>query len=354
MNVLWLAVADARGHLMRALLCRRALAERGVAVDIVTTGSDGARFAEAMGSAANVAFDAWRVAFDESQRIDRRRTRRRAVRYVLDPRLMLRDQRTLRSWNYDVIVNDFHPLLLWERPLGGRVPIVHVHGHNLWRAVARPFASGPANDVTEALLRRLRDRGDAVVEHHPRCTSRSRSGHVVRLPPIGPEPTRPRGEVRDEAGITSEETMAAVYLNPYFRDPEIAAHIERECHQAGVRWIGLAEGFAGRAGWRAYDSDWASTVAAADVLVAPAGMGSISLHQRLGIPLLGLLTDQPEQLANASMLDPRYCRFVSLDAQAPLAKAITETISLPRRTSSAAVVDTWADTFQELVFELAG
>ena len=36
-RLLYLALADARGHLMRAHLLSRALGEAGIAVDIVTT-----------------------------------------------------------------------------------------------------------------------------------------------------------------------------------------------------------------------------------------------------------------------------------------------------------------------------
>ena len=43
-RILYLAVADARGHLMRAHLVRRLLAPVGHRVDVVTTSEEGQRF----------------------------------------------------------------------------------------------------------------------------------------------------------------------------------------------------------------------------------------------------------------------------------------------------------------------
>ena len=54
MKLLYLATADARGHLMRAQLLTHALRAQGVTVDVLTTSDEGARFLAGFGIEAPV------------------------------------------------------------------------------------------------------------------------------------------------------------------------------------------------------------------------------------------------------------------------------------------------------------
>ena len=72
-RIVWLAAADARGHLVRAHLARSLLAPRGITANIVTTHEDGRRFLAALGTPSEVLSPHYGVAFDRWQNMDRRR-----------------------------------------------------------------------------------------------------------------------------------------------------------------------------------------------------------------------------------------------------------------------------------------
>lgn len=357
MRVLWLAVADARGHLMRAHLCRQAMSAHGVEVDIVTTSIDGARFVAAMGSPATVAFDDWRVEFDDTQALRRGVTHRRALRYIVDPRQMLSDRRQLRQTGYDLFVNDFHPLMLCDRALGGDTPVVHVHGVNLWRSISRPFEETSLRRLDQAvtpLLRRLRDRGDAVITHDPSVDCLVRERAQFRLPPIVPSPRRTRRDVRAELGVGTDAPLVCAYLNPYFREPRLAEQIERACAAVGATLYGVGEGMSHRDGWRSFDPNWVDKVAAADCLIAAPGMGSIGLHRTLGVPLLMLLTDQPEQRANATAVAGPTAVAAEFGTTSELpADELARLVTLRGHRQSWSSVSLWTEALLEICGEVA-
>ncbi|MEQ9499845.1 MAG: hypothetical protein RIT81_23405 [Deltaproteobacteria bacterium] len=136
-RILWIAVADARGHLMRAHRARRLLAP-SVEVDVVTTSDAGVAFLAALGTPARVLGRGYALAFDAQQHLERGRTQARLLRYLA--RDALGDVRRLRRWaeHYDLIVDDaLHPATLIASLLFDPevVPIVHVFGTTLREAV---------------------------------------------------------------------------------------------------------------------------------------------------------------------------------------------------------------------------
>jgi hypothetical protein len=145
-RVLWLAVADGRGHLMRAQLMRRLLAPAGIDVDIVTTSRDGARFVDAFDEARSPARPCgvldgeFGVVFDGQQNLRWGRTAARMSAYVGLPWRCRADLRWLerRADGAALVVNDsFHPALLLA-PLVGhplRARLVQVYGESLRTAV---------------------------------------------------------------------------------------------------------------------------------------------------------------------------------------------------------------------------
>jgi len=54
-RILYLALADRRGHLMRAHLMRQALGRVDIGVEIATTGREGVRFLEGLGTPSALA-----------------------------------------------------------------------------------------------------------------------------------------------------------------------------------------------------------------------------------------------------------------------------------------------------------
>ena len=308
MRIVWLAAADARGHLMRAHLLRGLLRRAGIRVDVITTSEQGQAFLAALGTPAEVLSHHYGVAFDAWQNMARAKTERCVLEYLLRPSRAAADRRRLDEACEGAvyIVNDFHPLLLATQP--SVCPVVHVYGENLWRAIEGNFEGrGPAfvDRGFGALMRRLRDWAHARIEHTlaaPSTGDLDAARRTYRLLPAVAAPQGSPAEVRAALGVGRDERLAAVYLNPHFSDPALAAAIELALRAEGFAMHAVGEGFAGRSGWRPYDPSFVDVVAAADVLVSAPGMGAVGHAKLLGTRLLALVTDQPEQRHNLRFL----------------------------------------------------
>ncbi len=313
-RVMWLAVADGRGHLMRAHLMRQLLGRQGVRVDVVTTSPEGARFLEALGTPSQVLAPGFRIVYDAQQNLARRDTERLVLRYLLSPRRIHSDLRGLQPLmeGADLVVNDFHPLLL-ALPMFGQDPhegrVVHLYGQNLWGAFEEHL-HGRAPALVEKLFqqraRRLRSLAFGTVEHSlgvsPGVVER-RAARAVRLAPIVPALSARPEQVRSRLGVGRDERLATVYLNPYFRSPKLGERLERALRARGYRLHAVGEGLQGRPGWRAYEPHLAEVAAASELLVAAPGMGSLGQARLFGVPYLALCTDQPEQAQNLTQLE---------------------------------------------------
>lgn len=294
-RVLYLATADARGHLMRAQLLTHALLERGAEVRVLTTSDEGAVFLGEFGIAAEVLSRHYSVQFDERQNMQRGATDRNVARYLFDPRHMLRDIWRLRRLiaGVDLLVNDsFHPALLVMGCLPGwRHKIVHVYGASLRRALldnfrgrlpgwlARAFAAVIGFELRRARACLQHDFAYAAVER----TAPRRYNLPTPVALAQQAPQAPR---------------AAVYLNPHFRDPRLAEGLEQGLAAAGLDSLRVGEGYAGRTGWLAHDPQWIEAAAGSALIVSAPGMAALSIAQVYGRPILLLVTDQPEQLGN--------------------------------------------------------
>ncbi len=326
MRILWLAAADARGHLMRAHLVRGLLAREGVRVTVVTTSEAGRAFLAALGTPSALLSCHYGVAFDARQNMARARTEACVARYLVEPGRGATDLLWLEALAEGAayVVNDFHPLLLVAGSGAAlRRPVVHVYGENLWRAIEGNFdGRGPAllGRGYGAVVRALRDRAFARIEHtlaaspeaDPGASSRS-----YRLPPVIAAPNRTPAEVRAALGIAPGARLAAVYLNPHFEDPEVATAVERALAAEGFHVHAVGEGFAGRPGWRPYDPSFVDVTAAADLLVSAPGMGAVGQARLLGTPFLALVTDQPEQRANLRFLGGGAPASATVEIDAP-------------------------------------
>ena len=311
MRILWLAAADARGHLMRAHLMRGLLAREGVEVTVITTSEEGRAFLAAMGTPAEILSCHYGVAFDARQNMDRERTEACVLGYLFRPGRGAADLARLaaQARGAACVVNDFHPLLL----LAGSgsalpCPVVHVYGENLWRAIEgnfdgrRPALLGRGYG---AAVRALRDRAHTRVEHTlgvGLAGEHDPARRSYRLPPVIAAPRRAPAEVRAALGVGPRERLAAVYLNPHFEDPAVASAIEGALRAEGIRMHAVGEGYPGRPGWRPHDPSFVDVAAAADLLVSAPGMGAVGQARLLGVPFLALVTDQPEQRDNLRFL----------------------------------------------------
>ncbi len=352
-RVVWLAVSWARGHLMRAQIMRRLLAQRGISVDVVTTSREGVEFLDAFGVPATQLGSAPRVRYDAGQNIRGLSTRAGILRYLAFPGGCLADLRALErlARGAALVVNDsFHPALLAAplvgSPLAGR--IVNVYGQHLRRAVEEMCFGFFGEAFACALGRTL-----ARVEHGL-ATGISPDG-ALRLPAILEAPSRSAGVVREMLGA-AHRPLAVVYLNPHFRSRGLADVLDRTLRGCGFAVHAVGEGFAGRPGWLARDPRLADAVAAADLFVSAPGLGAIAQARTFGTPLLALVTDQPEQRRNVELL-PAGSEAVLLEAPVledrlrDCALRLTQGAPTPRpdpRRCVRRVHARWAGTFTRL------
>src|SRR5262245_24073827 len=84
-EIAYLAVADARGHLMRSHLISQLLARQNISVRVITTSPEGQRFLDELGTESRLISDHFRVEFRPGHVLDRSATERRILRYLIDP-----------------------------------------------------------------------------------------------------------------------------------------------------------------------------------------------------------------------------------------------------------------------------
>jgi hypothetical protein len=364
-RVLYLAVADGRGHLMRAHLMRQLFAGSGLAIDVVTTSAAGQAFLAGLGTPAALLPGGFALLFDDRHHLLARATERHLATYLASPAGLARDVVRLArlAAGTRFIVNDsLHPaaLALGAAPRFVRAPrVVNVQGENLWRATAHNFdgaAPGWASAAFAQLMKALDARAFGGITHSLDDADRfgRGDGDRFRVPPLTAQPRRTRDEVRRALGLSPTDRLAAIYLNPHFRDPRVAAGLESALGAAGFRFYAVSEPYAARAGWRAFDPDFGDAIVAADLLVSGAGVAALEQARRAGVPLLALTGAQPEQALNLAQARAAGISVRAVDAGAPsdLGPAIAALRSgapaRPAPDDAARVRRLWRDAFLSL------
>ncbi|WGS52621.1 hypothetical protein LFL96_31035 [Paraburkholderia sp. D15] len=297
-HIIYVATADARGHLMRAQLLVHALRKAGAQVEVLTTSDAGRRFLASFGIDAPILSQHYAVQFDERQNMLRGATNRNVAHYVFRPTRMLRDIGRLQlvARNADLLVNDsFHPALLFMGMLPGwRRKILHVYGASLKTALLGNFDGVLPRVLGRAFARIVAWQIDAArscIEHDFAYEARD-AADTLRFQLPTP--------VALAAPPSAERTYdAAVYLNPHFRDASLADALRAGLDDAGLSSHCVGEGYTDRAGWQGVDPDWASCAAQARLIVSAPGMAALAIAQVYRRPIMLVLTDQPEQASNA-------------------------------------------------------
>ncbi len=301
LRIVYLATADARGHLMRAQLLVHALRAAGAQVDVLTTSDAGQAFLSAFGIEAAVLSRHYAVQFDTRQNMLRDATDRNVAHYVFRPTRMLRDIARLHAIvrDADLVINDsFHPALLFMGAVPGwRGRIVHVYGGSLRGALTANFNGRLPRVLARAFSRIVDWQIDSAlccIEHDFACDatddvqgSRTRYRLPTPVPVVGEWPA-------------SEPAAAAVYLNPHFSDVALADALSAGLHDAGLAAHRVGEGYAAHDGWTGVDADWPTRAAHAPLIVSAPGMAALSIACVYRRPILLVLTDQPEQASNAA------------------------------------------------------
>ena len=297
-RIVYLATADARGHLMRAQLLVHALRQSGAQVDVLTTSHAGQYFLMGFGIEAGILSRDYAMQFDTRQNMLRNASNRNVACYMAHPAKMLRDilrlRRALRA--SDLLVNDsFHPaaLVMGMLPFWHR-KVVHVYGGSLREAVLSNFDGvkpGYLGRIFRQIVGWQIDAARARFEHDfAYDLANIADGHDCRLP----TPVAIAGRLPDAA-----PTGAAIYLNPHFRDTLLADSLCAGIADAGLAAHLVGEGYASSRGWLAVDPVWATHAAHADVIVSAPGMAALSIALVYRRPIVLVLTEQPEQATNA-------------------------------------------------------
>jgi hypothetical protein len=316
-RVLYLALADGRGHLMRAHLLASALRAWGVEVQLVTTRDEGARFLEALGhDDVHTLPGGFHVPYSGPD-LDMRAAARDIRAYLSHPRRYARDIRHLAMMSRGaLIVNDsFHPAATWLS-MTRRRSVLFVHAEHVRRVT---FARLPrhARRLMKVALKRA-----WVVE-----ASLDPTG-ADQLQPLTAKPRR-WGAPRLEG-----ERRAAVYLNPNLADVARARAIRSALEAQGYEVAGVGPA---AAGLDPVNPRLVDVIADSDVLVAGPGAASCAQAVAFDIPLIALLGDQPEQRANAGVLEARghpvFPASVHDDVGASVAACARAARSVPGRLS---------------------
>ncbi|MBU6959594.1 hypothetical protein KRR23_17875 [Pseudomonas sp. CVAP len=298
-RILYLATADARGHLMRAQLLVHALREAGAQVEVLTTSEQGQRFLQHFGIEAELLSQHYAVQFDSEQNMLRQATNRNVAHYLFRPGRMLRDiirlGRRLRS--ADLVINDsFHPALLYMGMLPGwRRKIVHVYGASLKVALLNNFEGMSPRWFGRLfgwIVGRQIDAARARIEHDFAYeVDDAKAPMLYRLP----TPVALAAELPGQAAAG-----AAVYLNPHFSEPSLADALSAGLGDAGLGAHLVGEGYGGCSDWLGVDPLWASRAAQAQLIVSAPGMAALSIARVYQRPIILVLSDQPEQATNAA------------------------------------------------------
>jgi hypothetical protein len=331
---LFIATADARGHLMRTQLLAHALQAQGAQVSVLTTSDEGAKFLADFGISAPVLSRYYTVLFDTQQNMLKRETDRRILAYMLLPWHMAKDIWKLATHfkTADVVINDsFHPALLvmclfsrWGKK------IVHVYGKSLRQALEGNFEGRHWQLIAKGHARFIAfmvDKAKVRIEHDfsAQPVYDTQKQHYALPTPIALPKISTHAEYFD----------LVVYLNPHFQDPALAEALENAIIAGGYRAHLVGEGYAHRPSWLSRDTDWISKAACAKMLLTAPGQAGLSTAFVFEKPLLLLVTEQPEQQRNAQQvakLGLQYQMLVWQGQPAIFTQTLTNALQLFQKT----------------------
>lgn len=304
-KVLYVAVADARGHLMKSILVKELLAEDDVRVDIITTSEEGRTFIRKFGHDCGVLDRAYLNKYDECQNLDVEGTSREIMGYLVDPtrfgKHVLELSFLLRG--YDLAVNDsFNASMLAASIAYPRM--VNVYVKNIMRSVLDELRGHP---MLRAAFGLAHHRALMNVE----TTIKPIDGTIIKgkrmiLNPLisVPSPIEKKGK------------LAVVYLNPLFTKWQLGQEIMDVLKERGYDVHAVGEGIAKKIeGWIPHDPKLGDKIAAADLVVSAPGMGVLSQVMAYHKRYIAVYTQQPEQQRNLRQVqNAANVRVLDVDA----------------------------------------
>lgn len=304
-RILYIATADARGHLMRCQILVKQLRQHGITVDVLTTSQAGADFLSAFEIDAVVFSRHYYIEFDDAHNINHAKTNLRVASYQLLPHGLLKDlfQLSRKLPEYDLVINDsFQPAALFLPVLNrnARAKIVHIFGDTLQDSVTNHLDTRWPKfcaDIYRYSIKQQIKLSHARLVHafHHQDRTEGRDSCEICLPtPLASLPSTTQSH---------QKKTAVVYLNPHFKCTRRAYAMQQTLIKQGYEVHAVGEGVASTlSGWEKYDTQLNSRIATADLLVAGAGMAASHLAYLFKIPFIAIDTEQPEQKRNLKHL----------------------------------------------------
>ncbi|PJZ57274.1 hypothetical protein [Leptospira barantonii] len=303
-KVLWIANADARGHLFRAHLAWTVLRTSEIHVSIVTTNADGKKFLEALGTTSAVLPGNYRLYYDSRQNLIRILTVFKMAFYLLFGNAV-RDLLFLKkiSKEFDLILNDLHPVPIFASKFF-TVDIIHVYGENLWLTIENYFFGIAPRFFAiffRDTVRKLKNQSKGNIVHS--LIQQERKADEIYLPPLVHFTPRKKSK-----------NTALVYLNPYFSDSYLAESLEEALDDLKIPYVAIGEQYAHRKNWRSYDTNFSKILSESKLVISAPGMNLLAQVLYHRVPYLALSTDQPEQEKNLEVLKKIDSKlFTSID-----------------------------------------
>lgn len=295
-KILWIANADARGHLFRAYLAQKLFRKYEIDIHILTTNWEGKKFLNTIGASSSILPGNYKLCYDKRQNLDPRMTAFRIYLYIffgcaaLDLLFIKK-----RSEDYDLIINDLHPVLLFASYMVD-IDVVHVYGENLWESVESHFygiAPEAFARFFQENLTRLKNQARGKIVHT--LSPKKNIGDTFYLPPLV-----------DFVPRKNKINRVFIYLNPYFKDPMIAEALEKAMADLGLSYLAIGENYLYRNNWSAYSNQFSESLAESSLVISAPGMNLLSQVIYHRIPYLAILTNQPEQKKNLNGLKEIY------------------------------------------------
>jgi hypothetical protein len=303
-RILYIATADARGHLMRCQILVKELRNNGFIVDVLTTSKAGSEFLAAFDIEAKVFSSNYYIEFDDAHNINETKTDLRVLRYQLLPHGLMKDLFLLsrKLSKYDLVINDsFQPAALFLPVINrsARSKLVNVFGDTLQESVIHhldkrspKFLAGLYRKLIKRQIKLSHARLIHAFHHQDRTLGGS-EGEINLPTPLDLLPI---------AESPKQGKTAVIYLNPHFSCSEKALAMQQTLTDQGYAVHAVGEGVASLPNWEKYDIHLNSRVATCDLFVAGTGMAAAHLAYLFQVPFVAIDTDQPEQKRNLKHL----------------------------------------------------
>lgn len=329
-RILWLATAGGRGHLMRACIMRRLLAQSDIEVQIMTTSDEGVSFLRSHGCPSTLLSKHYKgTVFDDSQNMSRSRTAAGVLTYLFLPTRCYADLRKIKKTakNFDLVINDaFHPALMLASIFHqSSMKVVQVYGENQRRALLENLERKKGR-LSFGLFHRLSNKafaeayGRVIHSHAPEeCRKKYKDApqepRTYILPPMVDSMFKSKEQVRSEFAVAPGKKLAVVYLNPHFKNPKLAAGLEEALGECGFRIHAVGEGFRDREKWIPHDPALINAIAASDLFISAPGVAALAQVKLFGIPFLAVTSRQPEQEYNRDHLKALSAPWEQIDSE---------------------------------------